>query len=478
MKSLAKYEDAFRKIKEIYILVYVSYILIARIVPFVNFISLGVNSVIYAVLAIAGAMILAVDFFMTFFVFRSRENIILFLFLLVCLISSICNMQYGIASNLKTLVWSAIQFFVLFSIVNIKDENEVNTTMTRVMKVTSAVWFAGVLISLAEFFMLVGYVAPFDDFPRRQGFVESRLFGVFTDPNFAAVTSIMVALFCKLLLENCRNKALRIYYYANIVLQLIYVVLSGSRTAMYGGIALAFALGLLSTRNKQLSKTREKAMPKAVIGGVVAVAVCVAFIFAVKFTMPKMVELCNIISSTIQSEEQYDKKKELREKRLKEAEELTLERPDISDDNISNNRFAIWSNYLQVSSDHRLFGLSPRNLMSFLKANYPDSYLVKRGYDETHNGWLAIFVCTGIAGTAVMTAFFVNYIYEFCRYIKAKKKQPYSTKMIVLLGSVFIIAFSALLQPEIFFINTYGAATFWLFMGYLLYYIKQSGVSS
>lgn len=473
MKCLEKYEPLLGKIKQVYILVFIGYILLARIVPLVNFISLEVNSLIYAALAIAGALILAADFLMSFFVFKSRENILLFAFLVVCVISSVLNMQYGITSNLKTLVWSAIQFFVLFSIVNVKNEDEINTTMTRVMKFSSLVWFLGVLASLIEFFLLVGYIAPFDDFPREQGFVDSRLFGVFTDPNFAAVTSIMVVLFCKMMLEDCESKAKRVYYYANIVIQLIYVVLSGSRTAMYGGAVLAFGVGILCTRNKELRKGSVKPMAKAFIGGAISAAVCVALIFAVKLTMPKLVELYNEISASVQTEQSYEVKKEHREKRLKEAEEMTLERADVTEDNYSNNRFKIWGNYIEVSADHRLFGLSPRNLMSFLKANYPDNYLVTRGYDETHNGWLAIFVCTGIAGTLVMAAFFVCYACELIRYIKAKKRKPIDTKFIVLLGSVFIIAFSALLQPEIFFINTYGAATFWMFLGYMLYFMKQ-----
>ena len=473
MKSLAKYEEPFRKVKEIYILCYVGYVLIARIVPLVNIISLGVNSVIYSALAIAGALIFAFDFLMHFTMFKSRENIILLIFCVVCVISSIINMDYGITSNVKTLVWMAIQFFVLFSIVNVRDSSEIDSTMTKIMKFTAAVWFIGVLVSVFEFLLQIGYVAPFDDFPRRQGFVEARLFGVFTDPNFAAVTSLMVILFCWMLLKTENKKPIRVYYYVNIALQLIYIVLSGSRTAKYGGLMLAFIVGLLCVRNRELGRDQIKLVLRSLLGGVVAVALSLAVIFVVKQTLPKMAELCNMISSTIQSEEDYDKMKKLRAAKLKEAEEISIERPDVTDENISNNRFKIWTNYIEASSDHRAFGLSPRNLMSFLKANDPDNYLVKRGYDETHNGWLAIFVCTGITGTLVMTAFFINYAYECCLYIKAKKKQAYDTKVIVLLGSVFVIAFSALLQPEIFFINTYGAITFWLFMGYLLYFMKQ-----
>lgn len=473
MKSLAKYEEPFRKIKEIYILLYVSYVLIARIVPLVNFITLGVNSVIYSALAIVGAVILLIDFLMHFTMFKSRENIILLAFCVVCAISSVINMQYGIISNVKTLVWMAIQFFVLFSIVNVRDGSEIDPTLTKIMKITAAVWFVGVLVSIGEFLIQIGYVAPFDDFPRRQGFVEARLFGVFTDPNFAAVTSLMVILFCWMFLKSETKKSKRVYCYANIVLQVIYIVLSGSRTAKYGGLMLAFIVGLLCVRNRELGNEQIKVVLKSLLGGVIAVALSLAVIFVVKQTLPKMAEGCNAVISTFQTQEEYDKMKKIRAAKLKEAERISIERPDVTDDNISNNRFRIWSNYIRVSKDHRIFGLSPRNLMSYLRVNEPMNYLVKRGYDETHNGWLAIFVCTGIAGTAVMAAFFINYARECCLYIKAKKKQPYDIKIIVLLGSVFVVAFSALLQPEIFFINTYGAVTFWLFMGYLLYFMKQ-----
>lgn len=478
MKSLAKYEEAFKKVKEIYILVYVTYVLLARIVPLVNFITLGVNSIIYSVLAILGLVILLVDFLMTFFVFKSRENIILLLFLVVCLISSVLNMDYGITSNIKTLVWSAIQFFVLFSIVNIKEENEVNRTMTRVMKISSAIWFAGVIVSLLQFFGQVGYVSPFEDFARRQGFVEARLFGVFTDPNFAAVTSIMVVLFCWLLLKNCNKKAIRVYYITNIVVQLIYVVLSGSRTAMYGGVLLAFALGVLVVRNKELERANRKPFAKALIGGVAAVALSIGMIVLVEYSLPLIVEIGDSFSELLQTQEVADNDVEQNEiDKEKEKEHVSLNRPDVSEDNVSNNRYEIWSNYLKISADHRLFGLSPRNLMSYLKANYPDNFLVTKGYDETHNGWLAIFVCTGIAGTLVMAAFFAEYIYQGCRYLKAKKNKTIETKIMVLFGCVFIVAVSAVLQPEVFFINTYGAITFWLFMGYLLYFMKKETAS-
>lgn len=473
MKSLEKFEGAFAKVKDIYILVYITYILLARIVPLVNFITLDVNSVIYSALAIAGVLILAVDFLMHFTMFKSKENIILFIFLIVCVISSVLNIEYGIVSNVKTIVWSAIQFFLVFSIVNIKSENEICRTMDRVMKISSAIWFVGVLASLVQFFTRTGYVSPFEDFSRRQGFVEARLFGVFTDPNFAAVTSIMIVLFCWLLLKDCNKKWVRGYYITNIVVQLIYIVLSGSRTALYGGVVLSFIIGMLVVRNKLLDIKEEGGIVElSIAGGVVAVILCFATIALVKNTIPQIADFGNSLYSLVQSQESDGKQDESKENR-KDEDEISLERPDVNEGNISNNRYEIWSNYIEVSADHRIFGLSPRNLMSYLEANYPDNFLVTKGYDETHNGWLAIFVCTGITGTAVMAAFFGVYIYHGCRYLKSRKEKTIKTEILVLFGCVFIIALSAILQPEIFFINTYGAVTFWLFMGYLLYYMKK-----
>ena len=462
MEKLKKYEDAFAKIKGIYIFVFVTYILLSRIVPLVNFISQDLNSVIYSALAITGAVLVAFDFFMSFSIFKSRENIILLVFWVICLISSLLNMKYGIVNNVKTLVWMAIQFFLFFSFVNTKDK-EINKTLKLIMNSSAAIWLAGVIASLVEFFLQISYIAPASDFPRRQGFTEARLFGVFTDPNFAALTSMLVIVFCLFLIKYCDSKKLRIYYWVNIAFQLIYIVLSGSRTAMLEGYMLVFFTAIVQARNAAIKKGQGSRALLSIARGVLAVAVSIALVFAVQKTMPFLAELCAPLRDSITIEIDED---------INEEDIISLERHDVNEENISNNRFSIWKSAIEVSQGKRIFGVSPRNLLSYATEEFPDSYLVRMDY-ETHNGYLALFVNSGIMGTLAMLVLIVDVIRLICRYLKCKKKQEYDSEVIMLFSVLFIIAGSAIFQPEIFFVNSYGAAIFWLCLGYFMYFLKK-----
>ena len=462
MEKLKKYEDAFAKIKGIYIFVFVTYILLARIVPFVNFISQDLNSVIFSALAIIGAALVAFDFFMSFSMFKSRENLILLAFWVICLISSALNMEYGIVNNVKTLVWMAIQFFLLFSYVNAEDE-QINITLKRIMNSAAAIWLAGIIVSLVQFFLQISYIAPASDFPRRQGFTEARLFGVFTDPNFAALTSMLVIVFCLFLIKYCDSKKLRIYYWVNIAFQLIYIVLSGSRTAMLEGYMLVFLVAIVQARNSAIKKGQGSKALLSIAYGVLAIAVSIALVFAVQKTMLFLADVCAPLRDSITIEIDED---------INEEDIISLERHDVNEENISNNRFSIWKSAIEVSAGKRIFGVSPRNLLVYATENYPDSYLVTMDY-ETHNGYLAVFVNSGIMGSIAILALVADAIYMICRYLKCKKKQEYDAEAIMLFSVLFIIAGSAMFQPEIFFVNSYGAAIFWLCLGYFMYFLKK-----
>lgn len=458
MKSLKRYEPLLQKIRHVYIVIFVVYLLLSRIVPFVNLISQSVNAVIYGALAVSGALILAADFLMTFSVFKSTENKILLAFLLVCVISSIINIEYGITNNIKTLAWMAIQFFVLFSFVNMNEKEEMNATVTTVMKVSAAVMLAAVLISIGQFILHIGYVVDFSEYPRRQGFVDSRLFGVFTDPNYAAVTSLTVIIFCWYLFKNTENKKLRIYYVVNIVFQMLYVVLSGSRTAMIEGAMLAFIMVFFSSRNSGVFMRINHVNIKAAINGAIAAGLSVLLILAIQSSMLSISEVSESIKIKINTNYHEDT--------------LTLERDDVKKDDISNGRLRIWKDAVEISSDHRLFGLSPRNLSSYAKANYPDSFLAVKGY-EAHNGYLAVLVGSGVIGSLVIIAFIVYMLKHIVQYIIGMKKREYDNEFILLISVLFTIAVSAFLLLDIFFVNTYGTAVFWLFFGCLACRMKK-----
>ncbi|MBR6663577.1 MAG: O-antigen ligase family protein [Alphaproteobacteria bacterium] len=441
-------------IKKIYIISFVIYLLLSRSVLFVNIISLPINSLIYNFFAISGFLLLALDVLLNFTIFKSKDNIILLIFLGICALSSLLNISYGLTNNLKTLVWTSIQFFILFSYVHIKDKTEVKNLINIIMKITCGVWFVAVAISLFQFIFQIHYRAPFAEFSRRQGFVDSRLFGIFSDPNFAAVTSLLVIVFCYILLKDCNNKLTKKYYVTNIIFQILYVILSGSRTAKVEGVMLAFILVYFVDRNQKYSLSMTRVKRKAFVKGVLAALISLLLINVLPTPLLKIAEVGNNIKISIFGEEDNDK----------DDDSLTLERDDVSEEDLSNNRSDIWKSSLEISAQKRLLGLSPRNMVPYATTVFPDSYIAQTGY-ETHNGYLAVFVGTGIIGFLVMLALAIKVVYHVCMYVKTHRRQVYDSYLILFFCCIFVIAVSTFMLLDIFFVNTYSAAIFWLFLG-------------
>lgn len=373
-------------------------------------------------------------------------------------------MSYGLSNNLKTLVWITIQFYILFSFVHVKSKDEVYKLTNTIMKISSIVWFVAVGISLFQFVLQIHYRASFAEFTRRQGFVDSRLFGIFSDPNFAAVTSLIIIIFCYFLLKDCKSKAQKRYYVTNIIFQMLYIILSGSRTAMIEGVLTAFILVYFIERNKSYATSMIKVKRKAFIKGMIAALISVLLINVLPTPLLKIAEISTNIKTSIMNGDT--------EKEDVVDEPLTLKRDDINEDNLSNNRSDIWASALEISKSKRLLGLSPRNMVPYAQEVYPDSYIAQTGY-ETHNGYLAVLVGTGVIGFLLMVVFAINAIYYICIYVKKHRRQEYDNYLILFFCCIFIIAASAFMLLDIFFVNTYSAAIFWLFLGNFLYLLKE-----
>ena len=100
----------------------------------------------------------------------------------------------------------------------------------------------GVLVSLGQFLMLQGYrVYDYKGLLIRQGFVESRLFGILASPNYLSIISLMVIIYLWMRL-SLYNKIIKILAISSIVLNFAYIVLSGSRTTYICLVVVAFTL--------------------------------------------------------------------------------------------------------------------------------------------------------------------------------------------------------------------------------------------
>ncbi|MCG4306746.1 O-antigen ligase domain-containing protein, partial [Enterococcus lactis] len=203
--------------------------LIIRIINYYSLIPSKYDTLLFTLITVWAALITAVDIFTKNFSLKKADYLLL-AFILAILLSTFLNGPSGIVDNIKLVIWQFIYLFVVF---RIGREDHFKQIIPMFEKILLACWNLLALISLGMFALNYSYVQELDKFYNgfRAGFVENRLYGVFSDPNFAGATSVAVVFLAVKLLMTNKNKMAKIYSIVTILLQFAYIILSGSRTA-------------------------------------------------------------------------------------------------------------------------------------------------------------------------------------------------------------------------------------------------------
>jgi len=427
-----------------------------------------INTAVFSFAAIFGAFVLVIDFFTDKVLFTAKNKIWLMLFLIVMFLSSVLNFKYGVLGNIRNLVWTAISFFVLYPTDMKKDYEKVLHDLKILSNTLITVWFLAVSYSLYMFLLQIGYyVYIFPDAFSRQGFIENRLFGIFEDPNYAAMTSIIVIMFSIWnILKFCKGKKLlRVFYILNIVLQFCYIALSGSRTAhlvLCGGV---FIFAFMFLRKKKFSLKFGEVLRHCVyfiLSAVLSVSLFITIDLTTKGLAYAPLAFSEVSSQSNNSSE------------IKKLKPIETEREDLKDsDDISNCRMKIWKSAFELFLSKPIFGTSPRNMRDYAKSEYPNNFIGQRGY-AVHNIYIDVLTSTGILGALILLIFVIKYLIFVFKYLfeKADNKKYYFDVLfcVVIVG---MIAASALSLSEIFFVNTISVLFFWLLLGKSVYFIKK-----
>lgn len=294
--------------------------------------------------------------------------------------------------------------------------------------------------------------------PKAQGFFYNRLFGIFVDPNFAATTSVLL-LFASIYQFRMENtKAQKTIWIVNMILQLIYILLSSSRTGLVLTL-VGFVIYLWLTLRIYFN---EKSIPNGIklfFCLVISIIGIMAGLFMMRFLLEK---LPNTIMKNIRMKNQDGY-----------MEEITLDRTDLEGKGVSNLRFELWGDCLQIVKSKPILGTSPRNLIPYAKEYYKGTYPAK-GYDFG-SGYIAVITGTGIVGTIVVCLFIANCIRKVVKYVWHFQYDDYQNRELNVfsLTIIGIMALEAFLNYEIFLINSFNTAFFWLMLGYLMEQINE-----
>lgn len=431
-----------------YMVLFFCYLLASRIIPISYMLSGSVNTILSSTFAGIGALLIVVDLFTEKSLFKSRNSWILVLFVIVVGITSVINIKYGFTDNVKTLVWMCIQMFLIYSLCTRFERERSEKLFKILINILTAVWFVCVVISIAQYCLQIGYLAPeTDTILKRQGFYDNRLFGVFLDPNFAAVISMCIIFFNLYEYRVANQNFIKFYYIISILTQYVYVILSGSRTVLicfFAGVILWAGLYIRNYCVKKHVSTKHWIYREVVS----LVVVCILFVtaFLVSRQLLSYLPLVSGEKGKVNSIH---------------TEEI-LKREDIQEDNMLNNRGTIWTEYVKsLDKKEYIIGLSPRNAIACLQTRYPDGYVAKTQYTP-HSDYVALFIYTGVIGCLAILAFYLKTAIEVLRNIGKKRNMDslYITSLVV--ATSLIIYGIAFL--DIYFVNSITAFLFWLMM--------------
>ena len=416
-------EKNYFKINLAFILIVAVYCMCGLIVP-LQFIS--ANKVVAGGMTLLGILLATYNLVIKKVYLKIKTIEYLLLFFALNIITSILVISYGYSTNIKNTLIFYIYFLTVFPIFTGITREEGKKIYDYFFYTVTVLNTFGVLVSLIQFVLLKGYrVHDYKGLYIRQGFVESRLFGILASPNFLSLISLIVIIF--LVLKICSfEKVYRFIGIVVIALNFIYIVLSGSRTAF---ICMMIAAAIYS-----IVMFYQKGNIRSLFKVVLAIVVVLFSYKAVNFTSEQYLK--------------YNKERlEAQDKKLENKDNnLSLERTDTSEENISNNRFAIWKSTASFVPKKPIFGYSGGNWYEIGKKTNPDEYIIKEHY-LTHNGYLEILFYNGLAGFISMGVFVLSFFISMVKRIFRDKKEDLVNKdllsiviilMVILVSNLFL----------------------------------------
>ncbi len=439
-----------------YIICFVIFITLHKLIPYCVYVPAIVDSCLYSVFAVCGALLVAYDFLSGRIPLTSRVTLCMLAFLLVCCVSTLYNFQYGVVSNIKTIVWTAIHLFILFASSRGKSANQVFREMKLVFTPYTVIWLAGIVLSLALFITQTGgYVTMADWSVTEYGFMQERLFGVFTDPNVAGVLSLVsISISISCVYGKC-GRFSKIYHIFNIFCCVLYAVLAGSRTTLLAG-AIALFVVLTLYFFQRMDRKQQKGLAKRIICVGCSAVIAVAVLFCNNYVHKALAYMPSIYSEMSTKSETHHPLRPVK-----------IDREDVGEDHdFSNQRFAIWADALTLFQQSPILGTSPRNHLAYAEKYSPAGIINQKQY-SIHNGYLAVLVTTGIVGAAIFLLLIFYCLQTLYRSFLSKKYKTGNSRYLPLLFIVILLATSAFPMMGIFFGNSISEVAFWLIMGYL-----------
>ncbi|WP_165003218.1 MULTISPECIES: O-antigen ligase family protein [unclassified Enterococcus] len=410
--------------------------------------------------------------------FKMSYSFLLIVAILSFMVTILLNREHFLIPSLYNLGYLLITLIVIFPTDFSQSKETKKMKMLQFNNVFIIIVFFAALISLYQFVLLIAYHVPTGTpgLFARQGFIEHRLFGVYTSPNVGAMfgyTSIVLSLISGLI-RKLTTKT-RVFYGLNFIVQVFYITLSSSRgaQAVICSFLILFVLLLsFSSFRKSIAK-----VTSIKTRWLLSLLLLLLLYFSVGNTYAK--DFLATVPISIEKEVKIVEP-EKNEENTNPPKKVVLQHSD-NDSEVSAGRFAIWKAAAKAMKTAPLFGYgetdfygnSDGRILNKVELSTSDQNELKRAHGNMHNGFLQVFVSSGIIG------FIFFYIFYACNLFNLIKAFLTNKVDYVFLGIVLIFILSIFVDEMVeahvlFNKRDVISIVFWYYLGNLSYlYLKK-----
>lgn len=440
----------------------------------------GIDYIPYIVSFFWGILILVWDFFTERVMFKQPYWYILFAFCISYVISILTNFPTNLVPNGMNLVYLAIQVFIFYAVDPKVQSEKRDRQFQRMNDVYIVLTFVLALISIGLFVFNISYVTPEG---QRQGFIENRLFGLFTSPNIGGMFGYLS---CLMMLANNYFKRgswkkFQWFYIFNGVVQYLYFVLArsrGTRLAIIGLLVFLFIMYALKIFHSKEKKIQKTLLTFLVIMGAYASFDVMNEVSKVGLSyVPGVVN--NLITPATEKVVIDDSGNETTVQVKEPIKKVVIEN-SAENLEVSAGRFTIWEAGLQLVKQRPLFGVADSYVYRSgeLSTNIDEAPLsemnkreLRRIKGNLHNTYLAVLVKSGVVGFLILMIFVFLILKDNYKFLMDKRISFNNESIriyVIMLAFLLSLFVNELVENHLVFNNRdVMGLVFWSYLGFL-----------
>lgn len=387
-------------------------------------------------------------------IFKKNHLLILTLYAGLLLFATYTNQEYATKMSYVVAGLQLIIFWLIFgqrkstTLITIKDE------LRSIIPFTSLLCFVASLISLIMFFLNISYVRN----GAYLGLVGTRLFGVYFNCNPAAFLASIMMLFAMLAWKN--NYRFRLFYGINFIVQLLYIILSGCRSALLIVAMIAIAIVYYKIFKKHRLSTIKQLL--------LSVCICFTVLFSSSVVQKTLILIPQLQGAVVENTSRFQLDKVWRIFELIQTGKSSNMREIYNLANeVSSSRLDLAVCAYKVWQQAPLRGVGVLTFQSMGQELTDYDVIQQPQVTHTHNVFIESLVTAGVFGFLLFTIVFMQ---SFLRmWALFKKYSGTSSYFVVLCFTLVVIAefLGGMFDYGVFYVYSLSASLAWCFLGYL-----------